>query len=119
MKYDYERIALWVMIVILVVAVFFQQRRSGFAVRANMDTNSISLMDLMEFKSVQPFRRIEYKNMLAQNSNVLSTITDGTQYKMKLDEIMMNSFALNTAPSTGSGVISVPTVSKSSNLMSI
>lgn len=95
MKYDYERIALWAIVIILVVAVFFQQRRSGFALQAG-DTNSISMMDLMEYKSVPDFKRIEYKTMLATNSNVLSSITNGMQYKMKLDEIMMNAFALDT-----------------------
>jgi hypothetical protein len=95
MKYDYERIALWAIVIILVVAVFFQQRRSGFALQAG-DTNSISMMDLMEYKSVPDFKRVEYKTMLATNSNVLSSITNGMQYKMKLDEIMMNAFALNT-----------------------
>ena len=95
MKYDYERIALWAIVIILVVAVFFQQRRSGFALQAG-DTNSISMMDLMEYKSVPDFKRVEYKTMLATNSNVLSSITNGMQYKMKLDEIMMNAFALDT-----------------------
>ena len=53
-------------------------------------------MDLMEYKSVPDFKRVEYKTMLATNLNVLSSITNGMQYKMKLDEIMMNAFALNT-----------------------
>jgi len=106
MKYDYERIALWAIIVILVVAVFFQQRRSGFSIQAGNETSSISMLDMMEFKSLPETKRSMYKQMLTSNAVALSQMTNGMQYKMKLDEIMMT--ALNMSPTITNPVVPTP-----------
>ena len=92
MKYNYERIALWAIVIILVVAVFFQQRRSGFALQAGANSNTISLFDMMEYQSLPEFKRTMYKQMLTSNAATLSSITNGTQYKMKMEELMNNAF---------------------------
>lgn len=98
MKYDYERIALWAIVIILVVAVFFQQRRSGFTLQAGADTMSVSMMDLMEFGSVPAYKRSMYKTMITSNSTSLSTMT-GIEYKTKLDQIMFSALNMPTPPS--------------------
>lgn len=96
MKYEYERIALWAIVIILVVAVFFQQRRSGFQLPGGGETFSISMMDLMEFKSVPETKRTIYKDILSSNTYTMSSITNGTQYKTKLDELL--NIAFNSIP---------------------
>ena len=92
MKYDYERIALWSIVIILVIVVLFQQRRSGFSLKSNTDSSSISLLDLMEYKSIPETKRTIYKSMLTSNASTLKSMTDGGMYKMKVDEIMMAAF---------------------------
>lgn len=96
MKYDYERITLWAIVIILVVAVFFQQRRSGFSLQARAETNNISLLDMMEYRTLPESKRTMYKQMLRSNANALSQMTNGMQYRMTLDQIMMS--ALNMSP---------------------
>jgi hypothetical protein len=104
MKYEYERIALWSIVVALVIVVFFQQRRSGFSVKPGADTSNISVLDMMEYKSIPEAKRTMYKNMLTSNANTLASITDGMMYKMKVDEIMMSALNSNTTV-TSNGVI--------------
>jgi len=98
MKYDYERIALWGIVIILVVAVFFQQRRSGFAIQAGNETSSISMLDMMEYRTLPEIKRTMYKQMLASNAAALTQMTNGMQYRMRLDQILMT--ALNMSPTT-------------------
>jgi hypothetical protein len=100
MKYDYERIALWSIVIILVIVVFFQQKRSGFSVQAGAETSSISILDMMEYKYIPETKRTAYKNMLMSNATTLTTTTTGDQYRMKIDQMMMA--ALNmTVPTSG------------------
>jgi hypothetical protein len=91
MKYDYERIALWSIVIILVMVVFFQQRRSGFTLQAGMvvDTSNISVLDMMEYKYIPESKRAAYKNMLMSNATTLTSTTDGGMYRMKVDQMMM------------------------------
>ena len=96
MKYDYERIAMWSIVVALVIVVFFQQRRSGFSVQPGADTSSISMLDMMEFTYIPEEKRTMYKNMLTSNATTLSSTTDGRTYKMRVEDIMMT--ALNMLP---------------------
>lgn len=77
MKYDIERIALWVIVTILAIAVFFPRRGSGFMLNPNTDTNTISLMDLKEFSMVTPEKRNYYKTNVLNTSN-LTSIASGT-----------------------------------------
>jgi hypothetical protein len=97
MKYDYERIALWSIVAVLVIAVFFQQRRSGFSLQTNADTSSVSLIDLMEYKYIPESKRAMYKSMIESNVATLSSITDASVYKMKLDQIMMTALNMPSA----------------------
>jgi len=89
MKYDYERIALWSIVIVLVIVVFFQQRRSGFTLQAGMDTSNVSVLDMMEYKYIPDKKRSAYKDMLTSNANTLTTTTTGDQYRMKIDQMMM------------------------------
>lgn len=99
MKYDYERIALWSIVVALVIVVFFQQRRSGFSVQPGTETSNISVVDMMEYKSIPEAKRTMYKNMLTSNANTLASTTDSMTYKTKLEEIMK--VALSSVTSNG------------------
>jgi hypothetical protein len=98
MKYDYERIALWSIVVLLVVAVFFQQRRSGFSVQAGAETSSISLLDMMEYKYIPEMKRSAYRDMLMSNATALTSITDGGMYRMKVDQMMMTALNMPVPP---------------------
>lgn len=77
MKYDIERIALWVIVAILAIAVFFPRRGSGFMLTPNIDSNLISIMDLKEFSMVTPEKRNYYKSNVLNTSNLMS-IASGT-----------------------------------------
>lgn len=99
MKYDYERIALWSIVAVLVIMVFFQQRRSGFSLQSNADTSSISLIDMMEYKYIPESKRAMYKSMIESNVATLSSITDASVYKMKLEQIMMSALNMPIAVS--------------------
>jgi hypothetical protein len=101
MKYEYERIALWSIVVALVVVVFFQQRRSGFSVQSGADTSSISLLDMMEYKYLPEAKRTMYKNMLTSNATTLESSTDGMMYTRKIHEIMMTALNMNMQPNPG------------------
>jgi hypothetical protein len=96
MKYDYERIALWSIVIILIVAVFFQQRRSGFSLQPGNETSSISLMDMMEYRNIPEHIRTSYKQMLT--STTFDVSSNGNQYQMKLGEIMNNAFKTPLPP---------------------
>lgn len=117
MKYDYERIALWTIVIILVVAVFFQQRRSGFALQTGAETNRISMLDMMEYQPLPEAKRTMYKQMLSSNATALSQMsTNGMQYRMKLDQIMM--YALNMpapTPTPGTGTTVPPYLTTCTN----
>ena len=106
MKYDYERIALWSIVVALVIAVFFQQRRSGFSLKTNADTSTISMLDMMEYKYIPEEKRTMYKNMLTSNAATLSSTTDGMTYKMRVEQMMMT--ALNMQPNPVPGPRPIP-----------
>lgn len=85
----YERFALWAIVAVLVIVVFFQQRRSGFTLQAGTETSSISILDMMEYKSIPETKRTAYKNMLMSNATALTNTTDGGMYRMKVDQMMM------------------------------
>jgi len=99
MKYEYERIALWSIVVALVIVVFFQQRRSGFSLQPGSETFNISVLDTMEYKYIPEAKRTMYKNMLTSNATTLASTTDGMMYTRKIQEIMMT--ALNMLPNPG------------------
>lgn len=112
MKYDYERIALWAIVAVLVIVVFFQQRRSGFTLQAGTETSSISILDMMEYKSIPETKRTAYKNMLMSNATALTNTTDGGMYRMKVDQMMMAALNMTVptptpGPQSCTGVIIV------------
>ena len=89
MKYDYERIALWTIVLALVVMVFFQQRRSGFRIQTGADSNLISMFDLMEYKYIPEAKRVMYKNMITSNAATFTALlpSGADPYRAKIDEI--------------------------------
>jgi len=101
MKYDYERIALWSIVTVLVLVVFFQQRRSGFSLQSGSDTSSISMLDMMEYRYVPEMKRAAYKNMLMSNATTLSSMTDGGMYRMKIEQMMMTALKMPSPSTTG------------------
>lgn len=94
----YERIALWSIVVILVFVVLFQYRRSGFTIQPGLDSNAISVLDMMEYRYVPEEKRKLYKNMLVNNAASLSSLTDGGAYRMRVDQMLMNALTANIAP---------------------
>jgi hypothetical protein len=105
MKYDYERIALWTIIALLVFMVFFQQRRSGFSIQAGMDSNVFSMFDMMEYKFVSDEKRTAYKDMLKSNAATLTSMTSGDLYSVKIGEIMKAAFNTSTTLSCSNVII--------------
>ncbi len=60
---QYERIAIWVLIVMITIRVFFMNRQMSFYT-AN---NPVSMMDLKEFDSVSPeIKQIYQDNIIAK-----------------------------------------------------
>jgi len=98
MKYDYERIALWSIVVLLVIAVFFQQRRSGFSIQPGAETSNVSVLDMMEYSYIPEVKRRAYRGMLMSNATALTSITDGGMYRMKVDQIMMTALNMPVPP---------------------
>ena len=85
----------------LVIVVFFQQRRSGFSVQAGADTSSISILDMMEYNNIPETKRTAYKNMLMSNATALTNTTDGGMYRMKVDQMMMAALNMTVPTTTG------------------
>jgi len=108
MKYEYERIALWSIVIALVIMVFFQQRRSGFSLQAGAETSSVSMLDMMEYTYIPEEKRTAYKNMLTSNATTLSSTTDGRTYKMRVEQIMMNALNMLPTPMPNTGPTPMP-----------
>lgn len=99
MKYDIERIALWVIVAILAIAVFFPRRGSGFMLSPNTDTNTISIMDLKEFSMVTPEKRNYYKSNVLNTSNLSNIASLTTMGVIPMLDQWLSS-AIRSSPTT-------------------
>lgn len=101
MKYDIERIALWVIVVILAIAVFFPRRGSGFVLPSGADTKTISIMDLKEFSNVSEDRVNNYKTNILTRSNLMSIASMTTPGIIgKLDTMLTAGLAMRQPTTT-------------------
>jgi len=91
----------WIIVsvlVLVVIVMMFQQRRSGYTPTSGA---VITMMDLEEFSAFSPEQKAHYVNNLAAYQPRLSLSTDSiTNYKMILDEVMTNSMPMSTPTPT-------------------
>jgi len=83
------------LLVLFVIVMMFQQRRSGYTPTTGA---VITMMDLQEFSAFSPEQKANYVNNLAAYQPRLSLSTDSiVNYKMILDEVMANSMPVSVS----------------------
>jgi len=79
------------LIVLVVIVMVFQQRRSGYTPPTG---TVITMMDLQEFSAFSPEQKANYVNKLMAHQPMLSKAASTnsiTEYKMHLDQVMTES----------------------------
>ena len=91
----------WIIVSVLVLVVLvmmFQQRRSGYTPPTGA---VITMMDLQEFSAFSPEQKANYVNILEAYQTKLSSALSTkslTIYKMLLDQVMTESMAMSLPP---------------------